>query len=443
MSYQEKIGFNKKRGSHNSPFFISERLKMAAPNEQQMDEIIELTEIVEEGSPQEQTDKKDPENVDGFPKENAVESKDFDEELTDILESVIDDDPESEKEPEKDTLEDLSFDDLFEEDILSKDDLSSEKRSSEEENLTHDDAIVQSSATTEETEDEFAELDNIIADLDEDNPDQALEEASVEDEIISDLEKSIQDTESEKKKEARDETSLKSESQDTDEIAIQQNKLINLEQRLDNLEAGLEDKLAQIKIELLNEINDQMDNQVKLQVTEILTSELEPLKQKIAQVEEQLNNLSIPGKDELKEAISQEITRTLDENKEDSTKQKELQKYIFEVIEQQLEAKISTWQKEKEALTRKIEEASKYQAKLQDSLEKLASDIGEIKDRTSTEKLNQQVEELSLNFVSKDELKLLASQLKIELEEFITKQVPLAAAQVIREEISALLKEKR
>ena len=416
---------------------------MAAPNEQQMDEIIELTEIVEEGSPQEQTDKKDPENVDGFPRENAVEGKDFDEELTDILESVIDDDPESEKEPEKDTLEDLSFDDLFEEDILSKDDLSSEKRSSEEENLTHDDAIVQSSATTEETEDEFAELDNIIADLDEDNPDQALEEASVEDEIISDLEKSIQDTESEKKKEARDETSLKSESQDTDEIAIQQNKLINLEQRLDNLEAGLEDKLAQIKIELLNEINDQMDNQVKLQVTEILTSELEPLKQKIAQVEEQLNNLSIPGKDELKEAISQEITRTLDENKEDSTKQKELQKYIFEVIEQQLEAKISTWQKEKEALTREIEEASKYQVRLQDSLEKLASDIGEIKDRTSTEKLNQQVEELSLNFVSKDELKLLASQLKIELEEFITKQVPLAAAQVIREEISALLKEKR
>jgi hypothetical protein len=416
---------------------------MAAPNEQQMDEIIELTEIVEEGSPQEQTDKKDPENVDGFPKENAVESKDFDEELTDILESVIDDDPESEKEPEKDTLEDLSFDDLFEEDILSKDDLSSEKRSSEEENLTHDDATLQSSATTKETENEFAELDNIIADLDENDPDQVMEEASVEDEIISDLEKSIQDTESEKKKEPRDETSLKSESQDTDETATQQNKLINLEQRLDNLEAGLEDKLAQIKIDLLNEIKDQMDNQIKLQATEILTPELEPLKQKIAQVEEQLNNLSIPDKDELKEAISQEITKTLDENKGDSTKQEELQKHIFEVIEQQLETKLSTWQKEKEAVAKEIEEASKYQAKLQDSLEKLASDIEEIKDRTSTEKLNRRVEELSLNFLSKDELKLLASQLKTELEEFITKQVPLAAAQVIREEINALLKEKR
>jgi predicted RNase H-like nuclease (RuvC/YqgF family) len=186
-----------------------------------------------------------------------------------------------------------------------------------------------------------------------------------------------------------------------------------------------------------------MDNQVKLQVTEILTSELEPLKQKIAQVEEQLNNLSIPDKDELKEAISQEITKTLDENKGDSTKQEELQKHIFEIIEQQLETKISTWQKEKETLAREIEEASKYQAKLQDSLEKLASDIEEIKDRTSTEKLNRRVEELSLNFLSKDELKLLASQLKTELEEFITKQVPLAAAQVIREEINALLKEKR
>jgi len=184
-------------------------------------------------------------------------------------------------------------------------------------------------------------------------------------------------------------------------------------------------------------------NPSSIAISEILTSELKPLKQKIAQVEEQLNSLSIPDKDELKETISRDIIKTLDENREDSTKQEEVQKYVLKVIEQQLEAKISTWQKEKEALTREIEEASKYQVRLQDSLEKLASDIGEIKDRTSTEKLNQQVEELSLNFVSKDELKLLASQLKIELEEFIAKQVPLAAAQVIREEISALLGEKR
>ncbi|WP_457572451.1 hypothetical protein, partial [Desulfovulcanus sp.] len=283
---------------------------MTANNEQQIDEIIELTEVVEEGTTQKQTIKKEAENVDAFPKEKAVESKDFDEELSDILESVIDDEPKAEEGPEKDAVDDLNFDDLFEEDIPTKDEMSSEEPLAEEEDLIQDDPIVQSSATPEEIDDEFAELDNIIADLDEDSPDQVLENASVEEEIISDLEKSVQQDEPEHKKldenllmEESETSKDRPESQDIDKVAALADKLINLEQRIDKLETGFEDKLAQIKADLLNEINAQMDKQVKPQITEMLATELDPLKQKIAQVEEKLDNLSIPGSDEIKEII--------------------------------------------------------------------------------------------------------------------------------------------
>jgi hypothetical protein len=421
---------------------------MAAPNEQQMDEIIELTEIVEEGSPQEQTDKKDSENPDAFPKENAVESKDFDEELTDILESVIDDDPKAEKEPEKDTLENLDFDDLFEDDISEDnilDDLAPLKKGSQK------DDTEQPVTTSKETDDEFANLEDLIEDLGKDSPSDSETEESVEDEIISDLEKSVQEPTPEEQAKSQDKAPINQEQklleenkqkQDEGKVPIQEDKLTNLEQRLENLETGLENKFAQIKDEILKEINDLIKSQVKPQVTEILTAELEPLKQMIAQIEEQLNNLSIPGKDELKQIISQEILSAIEKIKKDNAGQDDLQKYVLEIVEQQLEAKISTWQKEKEALAREIGEASKYQATLQNSLERLASDIGEIKDRTSTEKINQQLEEFSLDFVTKEDFKLLASQLKEELKEFVRKHVPLAAAQVIREEINALLKSK-
>jgi hypothetical protein len=427
---------------------------MATPNE--VDEIIELTEVVEEGTSENDINTQQTPNEHNFPREKAVENKDFDEELSNILGSVMDEEPETKKKSVRDDPEDedLNFDDLFDEDI-SEDDILDEldpsKKSSPKSNPEQTDTT---SEETKKTDDEFADLDNLIDELDKSPSPETKAKKPVEDEIISDLEKSVQEPVPEEQVKSQNKAPIKQDEkpepleepeqeQNEEEVPIQEDKLTSLEQRLENLEAGLENKFAQIKDDILKEINELIKNQVKLQVTEILTSELKPLKQKIAQVEEQLNSLSIPDKDELKETISRDIIKTLDENREDSTKQEEVQKYVLKVIEQQLEAKISTWQKEKEALTREIEEASKYQVRLQDSLEKLASDIGEIKDRTSTEKLNQQVEELSLNFVSKDELKLLASQLKIELEEFIAKQVPLAAAQVIREEISALLGEKR
>jgi hypothetical protein len=419
---------------------------MPGPNE--VDEIIELTEVVEEGAPENSTNDQSTSNEQSFPREKAVENNDFDEDLNDILESVIDDEPETKKKPEKDDPADLNFDDLFEDDI-SEDNILDEFTSSKEKSPEED--TEQPLKTSEKADDEFADLDNLIDELDKDSSPETGAKKSVEDEIISDLEKSVQepapeeqaksqDKAPEQKPELLEENKLE---QDKEEVPIQEDKLTNFEQRLENLETGLENKFAQIKDELLKEINELIDGQVKPQVTEILTSELEPLKQMTAQIEEQLNNLSIPDKDELKQIVSREILSAIEKIKEDSARQDELQEYVLEIVEQQLETKISTWQKEKQALAREIEEASKYQARLQDSLEKLASDIGEIKDRTSTEKLNQQLEEFSLDFVTKEDIRLLASQLKEELKEFVKKHVPLAAAQVIREEISVLLGEKR
>jgi len=426
---------------------------MTANNEQQnINEIIELTEVVEEGTSQEETDKKESENVEAFPKEKAVEGKDFDEELSDIFESVIDE-SKPEDETKEDEIDDLGFDDLFEEEALIETKESPEERATDDkrEGPIQEDSTIQSSVTTEEFGDEFAELDNIIADLDESSHDEEQKDVSTEKKSSSYIEKSVQENQSEHKEKKLDEDALNTETsldnpenQDIEKIAALEDKLMNLEQKIDKLKTEFEDKLTGIKTKLINEINNQVADQVKLQIAEILPTELDPLKQKIEQVEEKLDNLSIPGNDEIKEIVVQELNKIQIENKEtdDDKLKEELQEYVIELVDQSLEKKASDWHREKKALAQEIEDALKYWGKLQDRLENMSSELAKIKDISSSEKFSKQIEDISHNFVTRDDLKLLANQLKIEMEEFVSKKVPAAAAQVIREEINALLAQR-
>ncbi|MBT8762606.1 hypothetical protein KFV02_01495 [Desulfohalobiaceae bacterium Ax17] len=425
---------------------------MTANNEQQsLNEIIELTEVVEEGTSLKKTDKKESENVEAFPKEKAVEGKDFDEELSDIFESVIDESKPGEKTKE-DEIDDLGFDDLFEEEALIEAKESPEERAIDKrEEPSQDDSTIQSSVTTEEFGDEFAELDNIIADLDESSPDKVQKDVSAEEKSLSYIEKSVQKNQSEHKEKKLDEDALNTETspdnpenQDIEKIAALEDKFMVLEQKIDTIETEFENKLTGIKNELINEINSQVAEQVKLQLAKMLPAELDPLKQKIEQVEEKLNNLSIPGNDEIKEIVVQELNRIQVENKDvdDDKLKEELQNYMIELVGQRLEKETSTWHREKKALAQEIENALKYWGKLQDRLENMSSELAKVKDIPSSEDFSKQIEDISHNFVTRDDLKLLANQLKIEMEEFVSKKVPAAAAQVIREEISALLAQK-
>ncbi len=112
--------------------------------------------------------------------------------------------------------------------------------------------------------------------------------------------------------------------------------------------------------------------------------------------------------------------------------------------EARIEEVLSTWEKEKKSLTEELDKTRDTQKDMLEKLDSLSRDIGDVKEKNKTyPELLEKLEVLHQSFAGKDELAGMLSRIKDELEEHIQRTVPGAAAQVIREEIMALLKEKK
>ncbi len=121
----------------------------------------------------------------------------------------------------------------------------------------------------------------------------------------------------------------------------------------------------------------------------------------------------------------------------------DLKQEMHNLIEEKVSTLIDSWQNEKKALASELENALKFWGKMQEKMTVLSQDIGELRDKNGEPdpELLEKFEALSELSVTRDDLKNLAAQMKAELEEYIQRKVPEAAARVIREEIAAMMQE--
>ncbi len=123
----------------------------------------------------------------------------------------------------------------------------------------------------------------------------------------------------------------------------------------------------------------------------------------------------------------------------------EIKQEIEQSVENRIQELISNWQSEKNSLSAELENALTFWGKMQEKMTALSQDIGELKDREREvdPEVQEKVDNLMQNSVTRDDLRHLASQIRHELEEYVQKHVPAVAAQVIRDEIIAMFQEKR
>ncbi|WP_045212799.1 hypothetical protein [Desulfonatronovibrio magnus] len=159
---------------------------------------------------------------------------------------------------------------------------------------------------------------------------------------------------------------------------------------------------------------------------------------RIGELETKFAELSIPDPEDLRKEIMDDVQVLLEEKQPEGSS---LQEEVNAVVEDKINALIESWQTEKKALAGELENALKFWGKMQEKLTVLSQDIGELRDKKAQlePEVEEKLESLTQDAVTRPELKHLASQLKVELEEYILKQVPQAAARVIRDEISAMI----
>ena len=122
----------------------------------------------------------------------------------------------------------------------------------------------------------------------------------------------------------------------------------------------------------------------------------------------------------------------------------ELKREIALSHESRIEEVLSSWEKEKKSLTEELEKARTAQKDILEKLDSLSRNIDDVKEKNNTyPELLEKLEVLHQSFVGRDELDVMLSRIKVELEEHVQRTVPGAAAKVIREEIMAMLQEKK
>ena len=186
--------------------------------------------------------------------------------------------------------------------------------------------------------------------------------------------------------------------------------------------------------------------QVQQEMDSLRQNELQDLNSRMNNLEKQLSSLDTPDIQSLEDELQQKVNQALESAKpphEETPDLSSLKEEVVQRVESRIQELVSTWQSEKKSLAAELENALTFWGRMQEKLTELSQDIGELKDRERQPdpELQEKLDSLYQNSVSREDLRHLASQLRHELEEHVQKQVPAAAAKVIRDEIMALLQE--
>ncbi|WP_291323400.1 hypothetical protein [Desulfonatronospira sp.] len=209
----------------------------------------------------------------------------------------------------------------------------------------------------------------------------------------------------------------------------------DMEKKIQELSPGITDNAVQ-----------RVREQLQQDLDSLRQNELQDLNERIKILEDQLGSLDIPDIQALRDELEKKINNALNSARSSQEQAPDLTSLKDEVVrsmESRIQELVSTWQSEKKSLAMELENALTYWGKMQEKLTELSQDIGEIKDRQKQPdpELQEKIDSLNQASVSREDLRHLASQLRYELEELVQKQVPSAAAGVIREEIMAMLQE--
>ncbi len=222
---------------------------------------------------------------------------------------------------------------------------------------------------------------------------------------------------------------------DLDSEGLKQELHQELENKIHESVSGITDSSVQKTTEHLQQ---EMDS--------LRQNELQDLNSRMKSLEEQSGNTDTPDIQSLRDELEQKINQTLESAEspqEEPPDLSGLKEEVIQSVESRIQELVSTCQSEKRSLATELENALTFRGRMQEKLNELSQDIVDLKDRGKKpdHELQETIDSLYQSSVSREDLRHLASQLRYELEEHVQKQVPEAAAKVIRDEIMAMLQE--
>ncbi len=170
--------------------------------------------------------------------------------------------------------------------------------------------------------------------------------------------------------------------------------------------------------------------------------------QKIQELESRIAEISVPDPEQLKEDMMAELEKLIDDRMyslSQTPDPEEFKEDMNDIAEDRIDSFIESWKSEKQSQAKELEHALKLWGTVEQKLGDLTQDIAQLREKTAGLDLEimkkfQSINELA---VTREEFTDLATELKVELEEYILKKVPEAAARIIREEILAIISEKK
>ncbi len=172
------------------------------------------------------------------------------------------------------------------------------------------------------------------------------------------------------------------------------------------------------------------------------------LKQKIQEMEHKIREIEAVDPEELKQEMKTEFEKVLEEKMPDFSQTPDsevLKQEMNDILEERITSLIKSWQSEKKMLASELEDAVRFWGKMQENISALRQNISELRNNRAgiDSELMKKFESANRQSLTREDLEIVISQLKLELENHILKKVPEAAARVIREEIAAIVSEKR
>ena len=214
-------------------------------------------------------------------------------------------------------------------------------------------------------------------------------------------------------------------------------------------ENGLESRLIrEVTEKTVEQTRDMVDEKVSIALKSIQSLEDQDIGGKVQILESKMQDLVIPDAEEIKGDLRSEFLKTLEDRLSSlphPSDPEDLKQEIKVALEDRIQNLTDYWQGEKDALTSDLEKVLMFRETIQEIMAGLSRDMDQLKDMQARPDpgLSRELESLKEQAVSGRDLDAMVSRLRLELEEYILKRVPEAAARVIREEIAAIVGEKK
>jgi hypothetical protein len=208
-----------------------------------------------------------------------------------------------------------------------------------------------------------------------------------------------------------------------------------------NLVSDLKEKITQETEELIYEKFSEI-------VQTIEPGEGSELSQKIQELERKIAEISTPDPDELKQDLMTEFEKLFQDKLFSFTEPpdpEEFKEEMNDLAEDRINSFIESWKNEKNSQATELENAFKLLGAMEERISSLSGEIGEVREKTGhlDLELAKKFESIYEQIPAGEDIANQVSQLKAELEEYILKKIPEAAARIIREEILAMVSEKK